>query len=457
MTLVKRPSFSPWIYDLIVIAFLFLLALTIRIQYQSETVVDHPIRADSRAYFFGAYNLYHFGVFSTEPPQSTTTAPPPNSDRVPGYSLFLSLFMGVNKPVKQFLDQVKTTQALLGALVTVMSYLLARFCFSLFPAFAVGFLTAVSPHLISMDNYLLSESLFTFVILAGTLVFTISWKKEKLLLSFLGGALFGFSSLIRPVALLLGPFIALIYILDKRDLKLRPARVIIKLYLFFLFGVSLIYAPYLTHSKINHVETSDVGGLLGNIVFGSYINLTHKNPALYGFPYRDDPECRKMIKDRKYFLTVFKKRFQSDPWSYIKWYAGGKILCSWRWNIASGMGDVFIYPVTRSGFHSGDNYLKAIHRIMKWLHWPLVILAFINPFFLVLNLRRKTPIEKGSFYSLPSIFMILYHAVILTILFPLPRYTIPLRPYLYLLAIGSLVYLFQWAFHPFYKKGLSNL
>ena len=447
MALVKRQSLSPWIYDLLVIAFLFLLAFTIRTKYQAETIVDHPIRADARQYFIGAYNLYHFGVFSIEQPQHLTISPPPTSDRVPGYSLFLSLFMGANKPVKQFLDQVKTTQALLGALVTVMSYLLARLCFNLFPAFAVGLL---------IDNYLLSESLFTFVTLAGVLVFTVSWKREKWLLALLAGTLFGFSTLIRPVALLLGPFIALIYILDKQDLKLTSIRVIVKLYVFFILGVSLIYAPYLVRSKTSQVKISDVGGLLGNIVFGSYINLTHKNPVLYGFPYRDDPECQRMQKNAKYFITVLKKRFQSNPWAYIKWYAGGKILCSWRWNIASGMGDVFIYPVTRSGFNSGNSYLKIIHRIMKRLHWPLVILAFINPLLLGLTLWRKAPIGEEYLSSLPSIFMILYHAVLFTILFPLPRYTIPLRPYLYLLAIGSLVYLFQWIFHFFYKKSLLN-
>ena len=54
MALVKRQSLSPWIYDLLVIAFLFLLAFTIRTKYQAETIVDHPIRADARQYFIGS-------------------------------------------------------------------------------------------------------------------------------------------------------------------------------------------------------------------------------------------------------------------------------------------------------------------------------------------------------------------------------------------------------------------
>ena len=444
MMLMTRQSFSPWMLDLIIIALLFSIAFSIRIKYQEETIVYNPIQKDAKGYFFGAYNLHHFGVFSTEPPGFSTTPPRPSPDRVPGYSLFVSYFIAADKPVGQFLAQVKATQALLGSLLTIMSYMLARFCFSRPPAFIVGCLTGISPHLVSMDNYLLSESLFTFVTMTATLVLMVSWKKKNKLLAVLAGEIFGFSTLIRPVALLLGPFLALIYIMDKQELKFTNVRIMVKLFFCFILGISIIYGPFFFRNKISLGKTSDIGGLLGNIVLGSYVNLTHKNPTLYGFPYRDDQECERMRKDREYFIEVFKKRFQDDPWAYIKWYAGGKILCSWRWNMAVGMGDVYVYPVKRSGFHSGSSLLPALHRIMRWLHWPLVILAFLNPFILVLNLWRGNFNQAKSVSSLPSILIIVYHAVLFTILFPLPRYTIPLRPYCYLLSVGTLLYFIQW-------------
>ncbi len=451
----KKQRFSPLIRDLIVIALLFLVAFSIRIRFQTETIVDHPIRADAREYLIGAYNLRYFGVFSTEPPSSPNLVPRPNASRVPGYSLFLSLFMDKDKPTKHILTDVKATQALFGSLVTVMSYVLARFCFSLPLAFVVGCLTGLSPHLVSIDNYLLAESLYTFLTMGATLAFIISWKKKNWLLALLAGGLFGFSTLTRPVALLLGPFIALIYAVDKQGLKFTPIRIMLKMFLCFFLGITLTYGSFLVRNRINLEQTSDIGGLLGNIVFGTYINLTHEDPAFYGFPYKDDPECQRMRKDWNYFFEVFKKRFQDDPWSYIRWYAGGKILCSWRWDIASGMGDVYIYPVERGGFHS-DSLLRSIHAMMRLLHWPLVILGFLNPFILLLYFGREKPNQPEYLSYLPAIFMIVYHAIIFTILFPLPRYTIPLRPYCYLLAVGTLSILTRWAYNHIKRPGPIN-
>ena len=70
--LIRNPLFSPLIREVIVMALLFLIAFSIRVRFQEETIIVHPIRYDAQAYFIGACNIHRFGVFSTELPTSPT-------------------------------------------------------------------------------------------------------------------------------------------------------------------------------------------------------------------------------------------------------------------------------------------------------------------------------------------------------------------------------------------------
>ena len=84
----------------------------------SRTVIDYPLRADAGEYFAYAFNLKHFGVYSSAKTWATPreTAPARDKMRSPGYPIFL-LLVGTPEPTESYLRKVTILQAGLGVLV----------------------------------------------------------------------------------------------------------------------------------------------------------------------------------------------------------------------------------------------------------------------------------------------------------------------------------------------------
>ena len=61
-----RKRISQYNTEIVSIVLLFSLALSIRLSYQHESVVDNPIRADAGKYLSASYNLRWFGVYSKD-------------------------------------------------------------------------------------------------------------------------------------------------------------------------------------------------------------------------------------------------------------------------------------------------------------------------------------------------------------------------------------------------------
>ncbi len=103
---------------------LFASALYLRLDYQqgSEEVLE--IRADAAKYFTAAFNLYIHGAHSLDRPD-TRRAPPTRTDLAPGFPLFLTLFFNDPPDSRVIKPRVQRTQAVLGALTCVASFLLA--------------------------------------------------------------------------------------------------------------------------------------------------------------------------------------------------------------------------------------------------------------------------------------------------------------------------------------------
>lgn len=426
--------------DLIAILLIFCLALGIRLMYQHSAEVRNQIISDAKEYFLGAYNLRFFGVYSTSPPPSPDTPPKPNAGRTPGYSLFLLPFLYTSKTIPEFVNKVVTAQAVLGALTSVFAFLAARYSLPFAWAFTGGLLTCFSPHLIAMDDYLLTESLFTFVTITAFLFFVVSFHrkgKAGLITSGISGLFWGLSFLVKPMAMLLGPFMAFVYLIPIKKANAFTFRKELNKACVLFFVFLLTVSPFFLRNYLTLKQLfPEQGRGWGSIVDGTYINLIYKDPRFYGYPYRDDPLNAKMHKDKKFFWDVFMKRFEERPLEYLKWYLGGKILCSWRWDVVTGHHDVYVYPMKKLGFHN-DELLFFVHSIMKMLHWPLFWLAVSTPM-LLLFLRWKNAVNEYLFYCLPYAFIISYFFAMVTVMFPIPRYTIPIRPYVYNLALFNM-------------------
>ena len=406
----------------------FMVALSVRMAYQSASIIRNPICKDAREYYLTAYNLYHFGVYSSD----TSEPSAPTWQRPPGYPLFLVPFFGISTTTGAFIANVTFAQAVMGSLAAVVSFLLAAMFFPPLLALAAGLLTALSPHLIAMDDFLLSESLFTFVILLASFTLAQSWKRTTPLLALLAGLFFGLSPLIRPIALLMGPFLILFFPLSRGGLKNGSKPKTMTTILCFLAGLAMIHFPY-SHCRARIIQNAisvSKQSVWQHVVLGADVNLARFLLSKTDSPYKT--ETTRMTREKKVAMTVFKDRFLNAPLAHLRWFLGGKVFFMWKWD-SIYVGDVYQYPMTTRGFDT-NRWLSAIHRMMKWLHWPIFISSIIGAVLFLIK-RSNGSLEDHRRLILIPILMCVYFSGLLSLMMPLPRYAIPLRPFVYMLAL----------------------
>ena len=182
---------------------LFCAALLLRIEYLRNTVVDGPIRADAREYVVYGFNLARHGTFSM---QENTDNPSPDRHRTPGYPLLIALAFLLKK--NQFYPVVLYMQAFFGAVTAVLTL----YCGILFMPAAPGakrgepfgwalaavILVVFFPHLVSMSGYLLSETLFSVVLLAAVALYYHGLRKSSIMLLLLSALIFGYAHMTTP-------------------------------------------------------------------------------------------------------------------------------------------------------------------------------------------------------------------------------------------------------------------
>lgn len=427
---------------------IFLIAISLRLSYQSASIVDQPIRADAQQYFFTAYNLFHNGIYSIEAPSDKNIKPRTIWRRTPGYPLFLYPFFYFSKTTNEFLINVTLSQAILGSMTCVLAFFLALCIFPIPLAFIVGLLTALSPHLIAMDDYLLSESLFTFTIVLAALITVISFQKRSLWLVLLSGALFCLSATIREITGFLGLFMILMFLVDSHYWKAEKKNRLCIALLFFSLGIALVQIPY---SYTRNTIIASSASVPEESAWRHMVNGSDPDMRNF-FINKVVPEVRKhterMIEDKGYGLSVLFKRFREDPVSYLRWYVGGKLLFMWKWD-SMYIGDVYQYPMVAKGFHQ-ENWLSGIHRVMLLLHWPLFAFAIFGTLVFILNWRYRR-LRKFEDLLFVPVLVFLYFSIVLTIMMPLPRYAIPIRPFIYILGCYGLMIAFLF-FKQFSQK-----
>ena len=426
--------------EIVCLVLLFLLALGVRFLYQKESVVNMPMRADAGRYFRCAYNLHKFGIYSKDWWTRNGKPPATRTDLSPGYPLFLFLHLRVKDTAQTFINRVLTTQAILGAATACLTFLIASLCVKFPWAIAAGLLTALSPHLIALDGFMLTESLFTFCLVLGVLTFILAWRKNSGFLTLLASVLLAFSGHVRAINLFLLPFLTAVFFFNAQKHLFVQRSVCIKHILFVALGFALIFCSskiffqkYASEGTVEldktYVSTQEVWitALLGSYP-GHFDNKGN-------FLSKSDPEYVRMSEDKEYFLKVLKGRFLKDPISYIKWYLGGKLLFLWNWNHIYNPG-VYVYPMHRRGFEE-NIFLYIIHKVMYILHWPLFFLALLSPIILII-LWRCTQFPPEARVIAVIIYVFGYFAVIFSILQAIPRYGVPLRPFVYIMSAAFL-------------------
>jgi hypothetical protein len=262
-------------------------------------------------------------------------------------------------------------------------------------------------------------------------------KKPSIWLVIILGLLMGFTSLIRP-SLQYFSLITVFFLIFHYGWK-RGAYYSV----FLILGFVLVLGPWIIRNKITLDKYTDKNLMINFLHHGMYPDFTFNNiRESYGFPYRYDPTARKIAKDISSVLQEIIKRFDQEPLRHTKWFLLKKPIAFWSWDIVNGAGDVFIYPAIKSPYFNSHIFWRT-HELMHKLHWTLVILS-VTGCILVFVPNSLTYLRHESIIVIRCIALILiYYTVIHMVGAPFPRYSIPLRPFLYIMAFFPLYLVYK--------------
>ncbi|HIJ82919.1 MAG: PMT 2 protein [Magnetococcales bacterium] len=401
-----------------------------RITVVQQTQVYNPLGPDALHYFNYAYNLVNFGVYSKDSSALNGIAPVSDSYRPPGYPLFLAFFLAT-VPLKYFLQVLLLGQAFLSTLALLLTFFVARAFLPVILALLVTLLTALTPHLITLNHYVLSESLYTFVLLA----FLVSTRggDSRWPAWFAIGIVFCAGGMVRPALFyFVIPMAGLIWL--RRELPGRK-----KAALAFVVGFLLLLTPWSLRNKMVLGSWSDDKYLASSMADGIYPDFVYNgNPKTFGFAHRYDPRRKEFSSSMALVLKEIKDRFSKEPMLHFKWFVLGKPSWFWSWTIVQGAGDIFVYPVVSSPYFE-QKIFKTSHRLLFSLHRLAVFLAILGSILAWLP-RKYQPIsgDRPLFMARLLSLLLCYMTVVHMAVLPCPRYNIPLRPELYCMALFGL-------------------
>lgn len=398
------------------------------------TVIDIPIRADAHAYYNYALNLKFFNTYSSTPVEQGE--PVPDAVRSPGYAVFLLPFVEY-PPNDKMLLKINLIQAILGVLTVLVAWSIYLRLMPYGYALAAAGLTAISPHLVSFTTYMLTETLFTFLLVLSAWLIIVSREKQSLLLSLLAGACIAACALTRPT---LNYFIFLFCIFLLIHHCNRKTLIFL---LSMLMGFILIFSPWAVRNISTIGSISDTTLMVNTIHHGIYPGFMYEDVIeSKGFPYRYDPRSREISQNFRSVLNEITERFQKAPVKHMKWYFFDKPRFLFSWSSLNGWGDIYIYPLIESPYFEKNTFIYS-RALMHVLHWPLVIISLLACVLVWIPGVKCRVSETAVFISRLLALLILYFCLLHIIAAPFPRYSVPLRPVtygmaLYLLYLGSL-------------------
>lgn len=426
----------------ITLGILLLFAAFLRFMVVTETEVIEPLRADAKQYFTYAYNLKYHHVYSMDQKGVVTgETPSPDYFRNPGYSLLITPFVS-QPPLVNDLFFIELAQAVGSTLIVLLVFLCVHRFFAVWVAWSAAILTTLSPHLIHINVYILTEaaaavSLAILLWWQSRFSVTHALNTQKIWL-LIAGCCLASSTLIRPTMQWFIVPMAIWLLLQQSQQTNKNFKANLFALWPLVLGFIAIMSTWWIRNLINFGHLSDPRLFIGTIHHGMYPNFTFEgHPESFGFPYRFDPRSAEITASLSNLLQEVLRRFQEMPAEHLQWYFFGKPIMFWQWNNnAQGAGNFLIYEVAQSPYASNP-LLIATAITMYFLHWPLVGLGMLGmilvwtPASTYLSIGQK---NMARFSSLLLAYFVLLHMVGA----PFPRYSMPLLPVLYVQAILTL-------------------
>lgn len=430
----------------------FALALTVlfgvhlRMVAYTDTQIEDPIKADARDYFAYALNLQNWNVFSKDfVAPSSPQAPTPDSLRSPGFPYFGKFF--VANDVETMLANTLKAQTV----VQVLAFLLLTWVFVEFLglgwAIPAALLLWTFPHFVSINTYYLSESLFTSLLGMAIAAAWFSSRQSRPHIAgwAICGLLVGASALTRPV------------------LDYFPLCMLLACLLFFRQHAKALVAfaaaalvPMLLWKLRNLFaigEFADPTLLANSFLYGSYPGFMYQNiPESLAVPYRFDPLAAAASVDLKAAFNVVSERVMASPSEYLQWYLLDKPRVLWQWWLIEGQGDIYIYTAIKSPYYSLLDF-HISHVVNAAVHPYWVTVGVVSAAVVALTAMFKK--YQASIFVLFLGLIVVYAAAVHTVLAPYPRYGIPFKIVVILLAIWACKVSCAWLIELARSKGRS--
>lgn len=420
-----------------------LLGLHMRLTAVQHTEVIQPIRADAVDYFLYAFNLKTAGVYSSSDSAARGMGPPSaDAKRPPGFPILASWVIDPDS-VQRSVANVSYLNAAMGALIAPLFFYLALPLVGLPGACGVALLVALSPHLVNSSVYFLTEAASAFTLALFVSGFVLLTRFKSWVLALLVGLLLGYSALTRSFLVFFWPILGIFMLYHRRHFDRR-------LVVALLAGAVVVQGGWSLRNAL--VVEGDTGAVLlkNSLLHGAYPDFLYQGrPETYGFPYHFDPEIDQASQSVRTALTTVLARVSERPAEMLSWYLFGKPRTLWSWSIISGQGDAFIYPVKDSPYGKSALF-QLSHGLMRSLHGALVSLAVLG---CVLawstGIRRALGLAESEMIPVQLISLLLVYATVVhMVVAPFPRYSIPLRPELYMMAafgVSALLRLYRRA------------
>ena len=420
------PSKKGFSIQLLCIFVIVIAGATLRLAYNSNTLIDQPIRADAAYNLVYANNLLEDRTFSKD--QSPN--PVPDSYWAPGYPLFLAAVIKLSEALSvDTYNLILLCQMLLGVGTLILSYLLARtFLPGFWPLLPPG-LVAISPHLVSTGSYVLTETLFGFTLILSIYTLVRAVTAGRRMDWLYSGVFFGLAYLVNPVSLFLAPLLAGFLACragrkysggDRQRHLLHIAALVIPL--------AVIVASWSLRSAISVPADQPTASnrLLTNLVIGLHPDYHEKWRASIL-----QPDKKVVVPgagvDNSYaaFFNELVTNIGRDPLQILAWYSVQKPALMWDWNIRTGFGDIYIYRVEYSLYHT-STVASVSYSLMRSLHTWILLGALFGLAFLLAEHKEVRVVPALLYITL------IYISLVYVVSQSEPRYSIPLRAELYL-------------------------
>jgi 4-amino-4-deoxy-L-arabinose transferase-like glycosyltransferase len=415
---------------------MLIFGLYLRVGAVLNTVIESPVRSDARLYYLYGFNLKHNHTFSLSDKKVTPDAFVP-----PVYPAVLTAFLDF-PPTDRMLVNIGLFQAVLGTFTILFTYLLFQALGGRMIGFAAAALTTISPHLISLTVYMLTETLFTFLMMGGLLALTYAFTRDKGALAILAGIILGLAALTRstleyfPIFILLLSVALVFFKRCKREQLRRvfqfsgTAILVIAVWkIRNLFAIGSLSDPTLAISTLHH-------GMYPDFMFDG-------RPESRGIPYRFNPRTAEITSSLGSVLHEIAVRFQAASWQHLQWYIVGKPISLLSWSMIDGWGDIFVYPPLASPYFSTTLFAMT-RAAMLHAHPVLMIAGVVGAGGLLLKPRFLGFAEKQAMAGYIVAAMVIYFILLHMIGAPFPRYGVPLRPIMYgLAAITIAAFIFR--------------